>query len=93
VTLEALRGRPVIVTFWATWCVPCQVEMPALQALYEARSPDGPHILAVNVETDQIGRILDYGNVSVRTFVGSIRFDYVDHPSQAADMIREYWEI
>lgn len=49
-------------------------------------------ILAVNVETDQIGRILDYGNVSVRTFVGSIRFDYVDHPSQAADMIREYWE-
>ncbi|MBI5946500.1 MAG: cyclic nucleotide-binding domain-containing protein [Chloroflexi bacterium] len=49
-------------------------------------------ILAVNVETDQIGRILDYGNVSVRTFVGSIRFDYVDHPIQAADMIREYWE-
>ena len=49
-------------------------------------------ILAVNVETDMIGRILDYGNVSVRTFVGSIRFDFVDHPVQAADMIREYWE-
>jgi CRP-like cAMP-binding protein len=49
-------------------------------------------ILAVNVETDAIGRILDYGNVTVRTFVGSIRFDFVDHPVQAADMIREYWE-
>jgi hypothetical protein len=49
-------------------------------------------ILAVNVETDAIGRILDYGNVSVRTFVGSIRFDFVDHPIQAADMIKEYWE-
>lgn len=49
-------------------------------------------ILAVNIETDAIGRILDYGNVSVRTFVGNIRFDYVDHPVQAADMIREYWE-
>lgn len=49
-------------------------------------------ILAVNVETDAIGRILDYGNVSVRTFVGSIRFDFVDHPVQAADMIREYWD-
>lgn len=49
-------------------------------------------ILAVNVETDMLGRALDYGNVSVRTFVGSIRFDYVDHPVQAADMIREYWE-
>ncbi len=49
-------------------------------------------ILAVNVETDAVGRILDYGNVTVRTFVGSIKFDYVDHPVQAADMIREYWE-
>lgn len=49
-------------------------------------------ILAVNVETDQIGRILDYGNVVVRTFVGGIRFEYVDHPNQAKDMIREYWD-
>ncbi len=49
-------------------------------------------ILAVNLETDAIGRILEYGNVTVRTFVGSILFDYIDHPVQAADMIREYWE-
>jgi CRP-like cAMP-binding protein len=49
-------------------------------------------ILSVNVETDVVGRALDYGNVSVRTFVGKIEFDYVDHPNQAADMIREYWE-
>jgi len=49
-------------------------------------------ILSVGVETDQLGRILDYGNVIVRTFVGRIEFDYVDHPNQAAEMIREYWE-
>lgn len=49
-------------------------------------------ILSVNVETDLIGRALDYGNVAVRTFVGNIKFDYVDHPNQAADMIREHWE-
>jgi CRP-like cAMP-binding protein len=49
-------------------------------------------ILSVNVETDFFGRALDYGNVSVRTFVGNIKFDYVDHPNQAADMIRELWE-
>lgn len=49
-------------------------------------------ILSVNVETDIIGRTLDYGNVAVRTFVGNIKFDYVDHPNQAADMIRELWE-
>ncbi len=49
-------------------------------------------VLSVNVETDQLGRILDYGNVIVKTFVGTLEFDYVDHPNQAADMIREYWE-
>ncbi|MBI3167504.1 MAG: cyclic nucleotide-binding domain-containing protein, partial [Chloroflexi bacterium] len=49
-------------------------------------------ILSVGVETDALGRILKYGNVIVRTFVGKLEFDHVDHPSQAADMIREYWE-
>ncbi|MDO8754836.1 MAG: cyclic nucleotide-binding domain-containing protein [Anaerolineales bacterium] len=49
-------------------------------------------ILSVNVETDLIGRAFDYGNVAVHTFVGNIQFDYVDHPNQAADMIREHWE-
>ncbi|HMX20826.1 MAG TPA: cyclic nucleotide-binding domain-containing protein [Anaerolineales bacterium] len=49
-------------------------------------------ILSVGVETDAVGRVLDYGNVIVRTFVSRLEFDYVDHPNQAADMIREYWE-
>lgn len=49
-------------------------------------------ILSVNTETDLIGRQLDYGNVSVRTFVGNIQFNYVDHPHQAAGMIRELWD-
>ncbi|NWF64152.1 MAG: cyclic nucleotide-binding domain-containing protein [Chloroflexi bacterium] len=49
-------------------------------------------ILSVGVETDALGRILKYGNVIVRTFVGKLEFEYVDHPQQAADMIREYWE-
>jgi len=49
-------------------------------------------ILSVNVETDLIGRAFDYGNVAVHTFVGNIQFDYIDHPNQAADIIREHWE-
>ena len=61
--------------------------------LYDSRQ-EAPlsSILSVGVETDQLGRILDFGNVIVRTFVGRLEFDYVDHPNQAAEMIREYWE-
>jgi hypothetical protein len=43
------------------------------------------------VETDQIGRILDFGDVIVRTFVGKISFDSVSYPEQAQHMIEEYW--
>ena len=49
-------------------------------------------ILSVGVETDMVGRMLDYGNVIVRTFVGRIPFSNVTHPSQAARMIEEYWQ-
>jgi hypothetical protein len=49
-------------------------------------------VLSVGVETDAVGRILDYGSVIVRTFVGKIQFDHVAHPYQAARMIEEQWE-
>ncbi|MFZ5878957.1 MAG: cyclic nucleotide-binding domain-containing protein [Chloroflexota bacterium] len=49
-------------------------------------------ILSVSVETDPWGRIMDYGNVVVRTFVGQIPFNYVTQPGQAARVIEEYWD-
>ncbi len=49
-------------------------------------------ILSVGVETDPLGRILDYGNVVVRTFVGRIDFSHVGHPYHAAHMIEEHWQ-
>lgn len=49
VRLGDLRGGPVIINFWATWCVPCRVEMPELQQLYEQYQTDGLRILAVNL--------------------------------------------
>lgn len=48
-------------------------------------------ILSVSVETGQVGRILDYGDVIIRTFVGKIVFNNVNHPEQAQHMIEEYW--
>lgn len=48
-------------------------------------------ILSVGIETTQLGRVLDYGNLIVRTFVGKIPFNHVSHPEQAQHMIEEYW--
>jgi len=47
-SLSALRGQPVIINLWASWCPPCREEMPALQKVYEAYHVQGLEILAVN---------------------------------------------
>jgi cytochrome c biogenesis protein CcmG/thiol:disulfide interchange protein DsbE len=48
--LSDLRGQPVVLNFWATWCVPCKAEMPELQALYnETGAGAGFELLAVNM--------------------------------------------
>ena len=49
-------------------------------------------VLSVGLESTPAGRALDYGNVIVRTFVGKIPFNHVNHPAQAARMVEEYWQ-
>lgn len=48
VSLADYQGQPVIVNFWATWCAPCRIEMPELQAIYETYQDQGLVILALN---------------------------------------------
>lgn len=50
VSLESLRGKVVLVNFWATWCVPCMVEMPHLNALYEELKDQGFVVLSVSTD-------------------------------------------
>ncbi|HEY52520.1 MAG TPA: redoxin domain-containing protein [Caldilineae bacterium] len=48
VTLNDLKGHPMIINFWATWCPPCRREMPDLIKAYEAHKDEGLVVLEVN---------------------------------------------
>lgn len=51
-TLESLRGRPVLVSFWATTCAPCVEELPDLIQLYREMQPQGLELIAVAMPYD-----------------------------------------
>jgi thiol-disulfide isomerase/thioredoxin len=49
---QALKGKAVLVVFWATWCPTCRKELPELQALYEKHRGRGFEILALSIDAD-----------------------------------------
>lgn len=59
--VSEFRGRPVLLTFWASWCGPCRVELPELSKLYGELAGRGFVLLTVNVDYNPIAgrRYLD----------------------------------
>jgi thiol-disulfide isomerase/thioredoxin len=55
-TLADFRGRAVLLNLWATWCIPCRAEMPALDRLQAAKGDQGFEVVAVNVDTARLER-------------------------------------
>lgn len=53
ITLSELRGKVVILNFWATWCPPCVEEMPSLVRLQQRLKDKGVEVLAVSVDADE----------------------------------------
>ena len=52
-SLGSLRGRVVLLNFWATWCKPCEDEMPAMESLYRELGSQDFELIAVSVDDDR----------------------------------------
>ena len=65
-TLSDLQGKAVVLNFWATWCPPCQAEMPELQSAHDAYESGGLVVLGVNQAEDRatVQAFLDERNLS-----------------------------
>jgi thiol-disulfide isomerase/thioredoxin len=53
VTLDQLKGKVVMVNFWATWCPTCKAEMPQWQKFYDAHKAQGFELIAVSIDEDE----------------------------------------
>jgi len=67
VSLSDLRGKPVMLNFWGTWCHPCVSEMPFIQRVYEEQSAKGLVLLAINIggTSSQVEEFLQGHNLSL----------------------------
>lgn len=48
-SFEDFKGKPTVINFWASWCVPCRDEMPFLQKTWEKRKSENINIVGINV--------------------------------------------
>ncbi len=52
VALDSLRGKVVLVDFWASWCVPCERSFPWMSTLRESLAPQGFEVVAINLDKE-----------------------------------------
>ena len=81
VRLFNLRGKFVLINFWATWCIPCKMEMPSLESLYRRFRSDKFELLAISNDM--------FGEKVVRPYVEANRYDFtvlIDSKLQASNL-------
>lgn len=84
ITAQQLKGKVVLVNFWATWCPPCTREIPHLEKLYNAYKGKGVVILGMSVDSDARGKtatqlVKDFIKVNELTYpIGIADRDVID---------------
>jgi peroxiredoxin len=68
VSLDSFKGQVVVLNFWATWCVPCRIEMPAFENLYRRYRSQGVTVIGVSLDKG--------GDEKVRKFVEEYQLSF-----------------
>jgi peroxiredoxin len=68
VSLSGLRGKVVMVNFWATWCPPCRAEMPSMEKLNNAMAGEEFVMLAINIEENGRSSVAEFLQKTPHTF-------------------------
>ena len=61
ITLSQLRGKVVLLDFWATWCAPCRLAIPHLNDLYKAYRKNGLEIIGLSLDNGSPERVRRFG--------------------------------
>lgn len=60
VSRESLRGKVVLLNFWATWCPPCRVEMPGFQDVFDEHRDEGFVVLGVSTDASGQAPVMEF---------------------------------
>lgn len=82
-TLETFKGRTILVNYWATWCGPCEREMPSLGALQTARGSEVFEVVALSVDAPEDA---DYARRRL-TELGAANIEFRHAPMDDGDII------
>ena len=85
VNLSDHLGKPIVVNFWASWCAPCRIEMPELQATFEAYQDDDLVILALNQE--------EPGEVAADFFIEEMGLTFTNPLLDSEAAVAEEWGV
>lgn len=85
ISLASLRGRVVLLNFWATWCKPCEDEMPAMERLHSALAGPGFELVAISADASR-DDVTKYRDRLGLTF--PIAIDPAKHVSEAYQSYR-----
>lgn len=67
-SMETLKGKVIVVNYWATWCPPCIAEMPAFQDLYDAYGKDAVFLFVTNDDREKVDRFMEKNGYSLPVY-------------------------